>query len=378
MSALLPPATIGIIGGGQLGMMTVREAQRMGYRTVVWDPDPDCPASRLTDDTIFAPFNDRNAATILVENSDVVTYEFENVDSATVERVEETTTVFPGSGILKIAQHRKKEKEELQKRGFPVVRHAVAQIGNEISQAISGIELPVVVKTTTAGYDGKGQTVLRSQNEVDEFLKLHTNGSREFVAEQFLDLQCELSCIAVRTKAGEVVAYPVSENMHRNNILHRTIVPARVSDKLAKQALELGASIIESFEMVGVLCVEMFVTKDGALLVNELAPRPHNSGHYTLDATTCSQFEALVRAVCGLPVPTPKLLSPCAMVNVLGKHLERLDVSRLSRQPGVKLHLYGKKRVEPNRKMGHITVLGESGAEVDKLVKEVETMIGEA
>ncbi|HEX9829800.1 MAG TPA: 5-(carboxyamino)imidazole ribonucleotide synthase [Bacteroidota bacterium] len=377
MSALLPPATIGIIGGGQLGMMTVREAQRMGYRTVVWDPDPGCPASRLADDTIVAPFDDPHAATILIDNSDIVTYEFENVDSAAVERVEQSTTVYPGSRILKIAQHRRKEKEELHTRGFPVVKHAVATKPDELSAAVSTVQLPVVVKTTTAGYDGKGQAVLRTQGEMETFLKEHINGTREFIVEQFVELAFELSCIAVRSNTGEVVAYPISENTHRNNILHKTFVPARVSEALLKQALELGTSIIESFGMVGVLCVEMFVTKGGALLVNELAPRPHNSGHYSLDATTCSQFEALVRAVCGLTVPEPRLLAPCAMVNLLGKHLERVKVPELVRMPGVKLHLYGKKRIEPNRKMGHVTVLGKTPVEVDQLVKQVEYMIGE-
>jgi 5-(carboxyamino)imidazole ribonucleotide synthase len=378
MRPLLPPATIGIIGGGQLGMMTVREAQRMGYRTIVWDPSKECPASRLADSTIAAPFNDRNAATILSDNADVVTYEFENIDAETVERVERNVPVFPGSAILRIAQHRKEEKVELAKRGFPVVQYVAASGAEELHAAIETVGLPVVVKTAMSGYDGKGQTVIRTSHDVQRFFNQVNNENREYVVEKFHDLQCELSSIVVRTDDGDVAAFPIAENEHRNNILHRTIVPARVPDTVKRQAEELGRAIIESFEIVGVLCVEMFVTKEGRLLVNELAPRPHNSGHFSLDACSCSQFEALVRAVCGLAIPQPKLLTPCAMVNLLGKHLERLDVARLMKWDGVKLHLYGKTRSEPNRKMGHVTIFSETADEVWERVRRVEEMIGEA
>lgn len=378
MRSLLPPAVIGIIGGGQLGMMTIREAQRMGYRTMVWDPSRDCPASRLADSTIAAPFDDNNAATILSESVDLATYEFENIDAATVERVEQNVPVFPGSTILKIAQHRKEEKEELAKRGFPVVRYRAATGTKELVTALKEIGLPVVVKTAMSGYDGKGQTVIRTSQDEQVFLNQMNTEKREYVVEKLLDLECELSSIVVRNGDGDVAAFPTAENVHRNNILHRTIVPSRMSDALVKQAEELGRAIIESFGIVGVLCVEMFVTKDGTLLVNELAPRPHNSGHYSLDACSCSQFEALVRAVCGLALTQPKLLAPCAMVNLLGKHLERLDVPKLMTWDSVKLHLYGKTKAEPNRKMGHITVLGRTTEEVWEKVRYVEEMIGEA
>ena len=377
MKALLPPAVIGIIGGGQLGMMTIREAQRMGYRTVVWDPNPECPASRLADEVIAAPFNDMNAATIFGDNVDVATYEFENIDGAAVEKVERSVPVYPGSKVLKIAQHRRDEKAELVKRGFPVVPHRAAGNKQEVSRACSELGFPVVVKTTTSGYDGKGQTVLNSSEQAKGFLEKLGEEPREYVVEKFLDLQCELSCLVARNSKGTVAVFPIAENMHRNNILHRTIVPARVSDIVLSQAREFGRKIIESFQLVGVLCVEMFVTKDGSLLVNELAPRPHNSGHYSLDACSYSQFEALVRTVCGLPIPDPELLAPCGMVNLLGKHLERLDVVTLSGWSGAKLHLYGKKKSEPNRKMGHITIVGGSVQDVDAKIVMVERMIGE-
>jgi 5-(carboxyamino)imidazole ribonucleotide synthase len=286
--------------------------------------------------------------------------------------------VLPGSTILKIAQHRKEEKLELAKRGFPVVQHRAATGTKELLAALQEVGLPVVVKTATSGYDGKGQTVLRTSQDEQAFLNQTNDENREYVVEKFLDLQCELSSIVVRNDDGNIAAFPIAENVHRNNILHRTIVPARAPDALVKQAEELGRAIIESFGIAGVLCVEMFVTKGGTLLVNELAPRPHNSGHYSLDACSCSQFEALVRAVCGLPIPQPKLLTPCAMVNLLGKHLERLDVPKLMAWDGVKLHLYGKTKAEPNRKMGHVTVLGAATEEVWKKVQSIETMIGEA
>jgi 5-(carboxyamino)imidazole ribonucleotide synthase len=377
MKSYLPPAVIGVIGGGQLGMMTIREAQRMGYRTIVWDPSRECPAARLADEAIAAPFDDPNAATILCDNADVVTYEFENIDSRTVEVVERSVPVYPGSTILKIAQHRNEEKSELAKRGFPVVPFRAATGENELREAIAAVGLPVVVKTATSGYDGKGQTVLRTQADEAALLKQVRHDRREFVVEKFIELQCELSSIVVRDGEGAVVAFPISENVHRHNILHRTVVPARVSEGLQKQAKELGRAIIDSFGMRGVLCVEMFVTNEGALLVNELAPRPHNSGHYSLDACTCSQFEALVRAVCGLPIPTPELLTPCAMVNLLGKHLQRLDIRAVMAWEGVKLHLYGKTKTEPNRKMGHITILAQTVEEVAHSVARVEEMIGE-
>lgn len=377
MRTLLPSSTIGIIGGGQLGMMTVREAHRMGYRTVIWDPDQDCPAGRLADDVITAPFADSDAAKRLADASDVVTYEFENIDPSAVDVVEALKPVFPGSGILRIARHRKNEKESLQKAGFPVVSYASVRKEQELEESIQRLGFPVVVKTVTAGYDGKGQSVLRNQADVTSLCRSYANRFPECIVESFLSLDREVSVIAVRSDDGHVTTFPVIENEHRENILHISRVPARMSEDLRREALRIGTAIIEHFGMVGVLCVEMFVTRDGKLLVNELAPRPHNSGHFSLDACSFSQFEALVRCACGLAVPPPRLLTPCAMINLLGKHLERIDIEAASRIPGVKVHLYGKKRRESKRKMGHLTVLRSSGEEVEKIVGEVETMMGE-
>ncbi len=376
MRPLLPPATIGVIGGGQLGMMTIREARRMGFRSVVWDPDPDCPASRLTDTLLTAPFSDPAAARALAESSNVVTYEFESIDPVMVEMVEKTTPVFPGSRILRIARHRKLEKEALLKAGFPVVPFAIVSTSDELREAIKLIGVPVVVKTTTAGYDGKGQAVLENAADLDAFCA-EKNDATEWIVEQFLPLLLEVSVIAVRGHDGVVTAFPVTENEHRENILHLSRVPARITEALRAEARELAVSVITHFDIVGVLCVEMFVTRSAKLLVNELAPRPHNSGHYSLDVCTMSQFEALIRTIGGLPVQEPRALGPCAMVNILGKHLEQMDLVKLQNIPEIKVHLYGKKRIEPKRKMGHVTILGFSEQDVGRKIEQVQELIGE-
>lgn len=358
-------------------MMTIREAHRMGYRTVAWDPDPDCPSSRLADEMITASFSDPDAARKLASLSDVVTYEFENVDPAAVEIVEGLKPVFPGSAILKIARHRKNEKESLARAGFPVVPFLAVRDESGLRKAVERLGLPVVVKTVTAGYDGKGQSVLSNQTDLTTWCRGIQGHFPDCIVERFLTLQCEVSVIAVRGADGSVTAFPVIENEHRENVLHVSRVPARIPDGLRDQALRLGREVITHFNMVGVLCVEMFVTAEGTLLVNELAPRPHNSGHFSLDACSVSQFEALVRSVCGLTMHAPRLLTPCAMVNLLGKHLERIDLVRAARVPGAKVHVYGKKKLEPRRKMGHVTILRSSERELDEAVAELESMIGE-
>ncbi len=372
---LSPPGTIGIIGGGQLGMMTIREAQRMGYRSVVWDPDPNCPASRLADVTIGASFDDQAAARSLASQVDVVTYEFENVDPDIVAWLEAEKTVRPRSAILRVAQHRKFEKEQIGSYGLPVVEYASAQSPQDLRRAVETVGLPVVVKTATSGYDGKGQAVIRSQSDVDGYLDSMNTTFPEIVVEKFIDLRCEISVIVLRTESGEVTTFPVSENEHRDNILFQTRVPARIEEATRARAVSLAHDLAERLELIGIMCVEMFVTSDSEVLINEIAPRPHNSGHYTLDACDQSQFEAFVRAVCGLGIPTPRLLTPSGMINILGKDLELVDVDHLSKEPGIKLHIYGKRRVEPKRKMGHITVLGDDEAEVDQKLSFVKAML---
>ena len=358
-------------------MMTIREAQRMGYRSVVWDPDPACPASRLADEVITAPFHDAAAADRLAVASDVITYEFEHISVDLVRSLESRRRVRPGHAILKVAQHREVEKKALRSLGIPVAKFRVAASAEAVRAGFEEIGLPLVVKTVSAGYDGKGQSMVRTRADAGSYLKGYTATPVEVVIEEFLDLACEISVIAARDEAGDVREFPVALNEHRDHILHLTVVPAGIEDRVREDALLLGRKVIEGLEVVGVLCVEMFVTRDGRVLVNEIAPRPHNSGHFSLDACSLSQFEALVRVVAGLKVPDPVLLTPCAMVNLLGKHLRVLDVDALHRIPGIKLHLYGKQRVEPKRKMGHVTVLGRTPDEVWDRVLQVRTLIGE-
>jgi len=376
IKSIIPPATIGVIGGGQLGMMTIREAQRMGYRTAVWDPDPDCPAACLSNLTIVAPFTDTEAASRLADASNVVTYEFENVDPECVDVISRSKPMLPGTAILKISRHRKIEKEALTDAGFPVVEFRIAKSSEEMRKAAADLNFPVVAKTTTAGYDGKGQHVLKHEGDLD-LLCAGLSGQHEFVVERFIPVYREVSVIAVREGDGTVVTFPVVENEHRDNILHVSRVPARVSSAVKEEALRLARSIITHFAMTGVLCVEMFVTQDGMVLVNELAPRPHNSGHFSLDACSISQFEALVRSVCNIPIQEPRLLTPCAMVNLLGKHLERIDFVKAQEIRGMKFHLYGKKKLEQKRKMGHVTITGASSEDVEEKVQIIEDMIGE-
>jgi 5-(carboxyamino)imidazole ribonucleotide synthase len=374
---LLPPAAIGIIGGGQLGMMLVREAQRMGYRTVVWDPDPACPAARLADRHLAAPYGDLSRTGEFLAATDVVTYEFEHIDRTVVEALEARTAVRPDSRLLAVSCHRRDEKAELRRHGFPVVRHAVADTPDSLRAGIAAIGLPAVVKTATAGYDGKGQTVLLTPVQVETWLSSIGTAPAEYVVEEFLDLACEISVIVARSPSGAVITFPPGRNVHRENILHTTTLPAEVDPALLRDAEECARAVAAAFDLRGVLCVEMFVTATGHLVVNELAPRPHNSGHYSLDACSISQFEACLRAVCDLPLPQPRLLTPCIMVNLLGKHLQRAKLTDLLAVEGAKLHLYGKTRVEPRRKMGHVTVIGSTPAETAVRAARVAKLIGE-
>ena len=324
-----------------------------------------------------APFSSRETAQRFAEGSDVITYEFEHIDAGVVAWLEERKPVIPGSEILSIAQHRREEKQQLARRGFPLVAHALASSQAELWEAVRDIGYPVVAKTATAGYDGKGQTVLSQEEDTRRMARHLGESPQELVIEKFESLLCEVSVIAIRSQKGEVATFPVAENEHRENILHLTMVPARISETIRRQAAELAREIIESFALTGVLCVEMFITREERILVNELAPRPHNSGHFSLDACDVSQFEALVRSICRLPLPVPRLFSPCAMINILGKHMDKLDVDRLMKIPGAKLHLYGKRRIERRRKMGHITVLAPTSHDVERQVAVVEALLGE-
>lgn len=367
MSKVIKPgSTIGMLGGGQLGRMVAQAGSAMGYRFVALDPAPDSPMGQVADQ-IVAAYNDREAAKELARRSAVITYEFENVDAEVAAMLMAESYVPQGSKLLFTTQHRLREKEAIEAAGATVAPYCEVRSSEELLAAVQRFGTPCVLKTATGGYDGKGQWVIRSEEEVEEAYNTLAKAGVQLVVEQFIRFDKEISVIAARSTNGEVKVFPAAENIHVNNILHLSIVPARISDEMSKEAERLAIAIAEKLDAVGLIAVEMFAQLSGELFVNELAPRPHNSGHYTMEACRTSQFEQHVRAVCGLPLGDTALMSPVVMVNVLGQHVEPL-LDRISKPDeaaaalGVapKLHLYGKKDAVHNRKMGHVNVLADT------------------
>jgi 5-(carboxyamino)imidazole ribonucleotide synthase len=374
---ILPGNTIGIFGGGQLGRMIAIAAKRMGYRVVVLDPTPDCPAGQVADDEITAPYTDVAAARDLARRCAVVTAEFENVPAETLEAIEPMVPVRPSSRVLRIAQNRIAEKTFLAEHSFPVPNFRPVRSHEELLRAISEIGCPAVLKTATGGYDGKGQVRIEHPDEAERAWE--RLGKVDCVLEEFVLLEREVSVIVARNLRGEEVVYPVAENTHANHILDTSVMPARIAPELARRAQELAQAIAEALGVVGLLCVEMFVAQDGRLLVNELAPRPHNSGHQTFDAAVTSQFEQLVRAICNLPLGSTELYRPAAIANLLGDLWEggEPNWAKALELPEVKLHLYGKAEPRPGRKMGHLTATAETPDEALQKVLEARRRLKE-
>jgi 5-(carboxyamino)imidazole ribonucleotide synthase len=356
---ILPGATLGVLGGGQLGRMFVLQARTMGYRVVVLDPDPDSPAGQVADRHLQAPYSDRHALDQLGAACAAVTTEFENVPADALERLAHACRVRPPVTAVALAQDRIAEKSFLVRAGFATAPFHPVRGEAELAAAIKAVKFPALLKTSRLGYDGKGQaTVERPEHAAAAFAAL---GRVECVLEERLALEGELSVVLARGDDGAIAAFPVGENQHRGGILETTVVPARVAAGTAAEATETAARVAAMLQYVGVLGVEMFLANRGRIYVNEIAPRPHNSGHYTLDACSTDQFEQQLRALCGLPLAEPKLLSPVAMVNLLGD-LWSLGPPRWAevfRRPGVRLHLYGKVEPRPGRKMGHLNCLAD-------------------
>lgn len=350
-----------MLGGGQLGAMFTAAARRMGYRVAVWDPDQDAPAHQWADHSFPYAFDDEATFERFTNLIGVVTYEWENIPIRLCERLEERKPVRPAAGILRVIQDRIEQKSFLQARGFPVPAFRIMTSADQLAQ-VGDLGYPCICKTATAGYDGKGQWKIADEKDLRlaqaEVRATERPGSR-WIIEQFLDFERELSLLVVRGDRGDVRVYPLVENRHEDGILRQTTVPADVSPDVAAEATALAERLVSSLEGLGLFCLELFLMKDGALFINEVAPRPHNSGHYTLDACTVSQFEQQVRAVCGLPLGEVRLLSPAAMINLIGDEIERVraepDLSELLAVPGAVLHLYGKRTVRARRKMGHLT-----------------------
>lgn len=365
---ILPGSTIGVLGGGQLGRMLALAGTHMGYRFATLEPSPDSPMQQAGARQITAGYGDEEAARELARISDVITYEFENVSAGVAEMLAKESYVPQGSKLLYTTQHRLREKRAIEAAGVPVAPYAPIGSLADLEAAMDRFGTPCVLKTVSGGYDGKGQWVLRSRSECGQAYEALSRSGVELVLEQFIAFRQEISAIAARSPRGEVKVFPVAENIHVGNILHLSIVPARIPANVRQRVEELAAKLAESMDMVGLLAVEMFVTEDGGIYVNELAPRPHNSGHYTMEACATSQFEQHVRAVCNLPLGPVELLTPVVMVNVLGEHLAPLldYLACQEREPegvALKLHLYGKAESKARRKMGHVNLLAADTAQ---------------
>jgi 5-(carboxyamino)imidazole ribonucleotide synthase len=375
---ILPGSTIGMLGGGQLGRMLATAGAHMGYRFVTLDPTPDSPCGLVCAQQVTAAYDDAEAARELARQSDVITYEFENVDAGVAAMLMSESYVPQGSELLRTTQHRLREKRAIEAAGATVAPYREIASADALRGALSVLGVPSVLKTATGGYDGKGQWVIRDAAEADAAFDELSRAKTELVLEQFIRFDKEISVIAARSPRGEVRTFPPAENIHVDNILHLSIVPARIPEEVAREAERLAVRIAESLGVVGLIAVEMFLTPDGRLFVNELAPRPHNSGHYTMDACTASQFEQHIRAICNVPLAPARMLTPVVMVNVLGEHVEPLlqwfaDPASAAVEEELnvvpKLHLYGKKEAKAKRKMGHVNVLA---SEVDHALAWIE------
>jgi 5-(carboxyamino)imidazole ribonucleotide synthase len=355
-----PGAALGVLGSGQLGRMFTIAARRMGYRVHTFSPDEDTPTGQVADVEVTASYEDLEALRAFAAQVDVVTFEFENVPIEAIDVVESFAPVRPTGVALHTAQQRAREKTFLADHGFPTSPFLRAITLDELLDAVARVGTPAVIKTATFGYDGKGQHRVAAIEDAERVWS--AIGHQEAVVEKFIDLQSELSVVAARGLDGEIVAYVPFENRHRDHILDVTTAPAAVPPHVADRAQEMTRAILEELQYVGVLCVEFFLDVNGELLVNELAPRPHNSGHLTIDAATTCQFEQQVRAICGLPLGSTELRSPAAMANLLGELWAEGEPNWAAacRFPDVKLHMYGKVEPRIGRKMGHVTAVART------------------
>lgn len=375
---ILPGGTIGILGSGQLGRMLALAAREMGYRVHVYSPGTDTPAGHIADREICGEYDDAAKIREFASQVDVVTFEFENVSSAASDTAAEVTLVRPAGSVLHITQQRLREKNALKANGFPVSGFAEVNNLDDLKAAADSLGIPAVLKTASFGYDGKGQQKVMPGDSLETiFANL---GGAQGIYEAFVDFEKEVSVVAARNSLGEFKAFPVFENVHTNHILDVTFSPADIDAALAKQAGELAAGIFEALDIVGVMAVELFVTRSGELLVNELAPRTHNSGHLTIDACLTSQFEQQVRAICGLPLGSTELQAPAAMSNLLGDLWEggEPDWASALEDSNVKLHLYGKAEPRVGRKMGHLNVTGESTADATDRARAARARLKQA
>ena len=367
---ILPGSTVGVLGSGQLGRMFAIAARRMGYRVHTFSPDSDTPTGQVADLEIEASYDDLDAVRSFARGVGVVTFEFENVPAATAQAAAECTLVRPAGSVLHTTQHRLREKTFLARHGFPTTPFRAVRSFADLESAVRELGTPAVLKTASFGYDGKGQNTIRSLQDAENIWSAAPEVER--IYEAFVDFDKELSVVAARGADGALADWGVIENAHQNHILDLSVSPADVSVQVAREAVAIARGIVESLQVVGVLCVEFFLTRPGKLLVNELAPRPHNSGHLTTDAHVTSQFEQQLRAVCGLPLGSTTQLKPAAMANLLGDLWEQgePDWAAACAIPQAKFHLYGKNEPRPGRKMGHITTLADTSADAARTARQ--------
>ncbi len=359
----LPGSTIGVMGAGQLGRMLAIAARRMGYRVHTFSPDEDTPTGQLADREVAARYDDAAAVRDFARGVDVLTFEFENIPVQTVEWAAEHCVVRPSAQVLHVCQHRLREKEFLDQAGIPLPGFMAVGSAGDLAAAVAELGLPAVLKTAAFGYDGKGQRkIAPGDNLAEAWAPFVGTGA---VLEQFVRFEKEISVLVARGANGATVTYPVCENVHRQHILDVTLVPANIAPETAEKARARAVEIAEKLDLVGLLAVEMFLLADGGILINELAPRPHNSGHYSFDASVTSQFEQQLRAVCGLPLGNTDSLRPAAMVNLLGDEWAggEPNWAAVLALPDVKLHLYGKAEPRAGRKMGHLVAFGATTEE---------------
>ncbi len=373
-------ATLGILGGGQLGRMMAIAAREMGIHTVIWDPGAESPAFEAADAAIIAPYGDPEARERFLQQVDRITYEFENVDFETARTLARSKPVHPSPNLLHVSQHRLREKDRARQAGLATTPYAAVTTVHELERAMGDLGLPAILKTVQGGYDGKGQVALWDRASAMEGFRDLQRASRgqTLIYERRADFVAEISVVVARDEAGRIVTYPVTENHHHHGILDYSVVPARVPAEVATRAQQAVAQLASHLELVGLMAMELFVMADGRVLFNEMAPRPHNSGHWTLDAAWPTQFTQHVRAVMGWPVAEPRLLSAAVMVNLLGdSFLEGLEsMPDLLELPGVQLHWYGKREMRAGRKVGHVNVLADNVEAALEVAREVKSRIG--
>ena len=372
---ILPNSTIGVFGSGQLGRMFAIEARKMGYRVHTFSPDRDTPTGHIADVETTGSYSDLDAVRDFARSVDVVTFEFENVPSATIDAASEFVGVHPKGEILHTTQNRLREKNFLSENGFPVAPFKHIRTIDDLHAAVREIGTPSVLKTAGFGYDGKGQSKINVIGEIEAAFAA-INGE-EAVLEAFVEFEKEVSVVCARGQDGDFAHYGIIENDHVNHILDLSFAPANVPERVRNRAVEIARSLADTLDYVGTLCIEFFLAANGELIVNEIAPRPHNSGHLTFGPCVTSQFEQQLRAVCGLPLGSTDFYRPAAMVNLLGDIWQNgePDWAAALKTPNVKLHLYGKAEPRPGRKMGHLTATAETAAEAAQLARQAKAAL---